>query len=237
MKFGGTSLAEPEKIKVAADKIISAKKKGFKVIAVVSAPSGITDDLIRLSRSMSLKPQKRELDALISTGERISSSLMAMAISAKGHKAVSLDASQAGIKTDDTHVSADIIAVNTKRISLELKKGKIVVIAGFQGIDSKSDVTTLGRGGSDFTAVAVAKAIKADICELYTDVKGIYATNPATDPKAKKIKKINYDDLIKLSKKGTEVRQIKAVRYAGKHLVPLHIRSSFHSETGTFITA
>jgi len=235
MKFGGSSLAEPEKIKVMAERAVKARKRGFAVVMAVSAPADITDDLITLAGLITAKPEPREYAALLSTGEAVSAALMAMAINEKGVKAVSLSGAQAGIKTGSAHTGADIISVRPERIMRELRKGRIAVAAGFQGLNKAGDITTLGRGGSDFTAVALARSLKADACELYTDVKGIYTANPTVVPQAKKIKKISYDAVMELARSGTEVRQLRAIAYAKKHNIALHLRSSFENEEGTLV--
>ncbi|OGS59010.1 MAG: hypothetical protein A3J79_06275 [Elusimicrobia bacterium RIFOXYB2_FULL_62_6] len=235
MKFGGSSLADPEKIKVMAERAVKARRRGFSVVMAVSAPADLTDDLINLSRLLAAKPRPREYDALLSAGEAVSAALMAMAVRARGADAVSLSAFQAGIRTDSAHAAADIISVRPARMLRELKKGRIVVAAGFQGTDKHGDITTLGRGGSDFTAVALARALKAEACELYTDVKGIYTANPTVVPKAKKIKRISYDAVMELARSGTEVRQLRAIAYAKKYGIPLHLRSSFEEEAGTLV--
>lgn len=237
MKFGGRSLAEIEKFKIAAEKAILAKKKGHAVILVLSAPADITDDLNNLAQMTANKPAKRELAALMSTGEQISVSLMAMLINEKGVKAASFNAWQSQIITDSNHTQSQILKIKTENIKKTLRKGTIAVVAGFQGINKNGELTTLGRGGSDLTAVAFAKAFKAEICELYTDVKGIYTENPSINPKAKKIKHITYAKLKKLSARGFEVRQTSAIDFAKKHKIKLHIRSAFHDEKGTIVSA
>ena len=235
MKFGGSSLAEPEKIKVMAERAASARRRGLGVVMVVSAPADITDDLLALSRLITARPDPREQDALLAAGEQLSAALMAMAIAQTGVKAVSLTGAQAGIKTDSRHTDSDILSVSTARILLELKKGKVAVVAGFQGLTKEGDITTLGRGGSDFTAVALARALKAEICELYTDVKGIYTANPTVVPQAKKIRRISYDAVMELARSGTEVRQLRAIAYAKKYSIPLRLRSSFENDEGTLV--
>lgn len=235
MKFGGSSLADPEKIKVMADRAAKARRNGFSVVMAVSAPADLTDDLITLSRRISARPQPREYDALLSTGEAVSAALMAMAVRAKGLDAVSLTAAQAGIRTDSAHTAADVLSVRPARLRRELRKGRIAVVAGFQGVARSGDVTTLGRGGSDLTAVVLAGALGAEMCELYTDVKGIYTANPAVVPQAKKIKRISYDAVMALARAGTEVRQLRAIAYAKRHGIPLHLRSSFETGAGTVV--
>jgi len=235
MKFGGSSLAEPEKIKVMAERAVKARAGGAAVVMAVSAPADITDDLITLSKLITSKPEPREYDALLSAGETVSASLMAMAIRARGVGAVSLSGGQAGIRTGSRHGDADITAVTPARILKELRKGKIAVAAGFQGVNKAGDVTTLGRGGSDLTAVALARALRAAMCELYTDVKGVYTANPAVVPQAKLIKRISYDAVMELARSGTEVRQLRAIAYARKYGIVLRLRSSFENGEGTLV--
>ncbi|MEI7482443.1 MAG: aspartate kinase [Elusimicrobiota bacterium] len=235
MKFGGSSLAEPEKIKIMAERAASARRRGFAVVMTVSAPADITDDLLALSKLLTTKPNPRELDALLAAGEQISAALMAMALARAGVKAVSLTGAQAGIQTDARHTDAEIVSVRPARVLRELEKGRVAVVAGFQGFTKEGDTTTLGRGGSDFTAVVLTHALKAEMCELYTDVKGIYTANPTIVPQAKKVSRISYDAVMELARSGTEVRQLRAIAYAKKHSIPLHLRSSFESATGTLV--
>ena len=235
MKFGGSSLAEPEKIRVMAERALKARAGGFAVVMTVSAPADLTDDLVALSKLLTQAPEPREQDALLATGENISAALMAMAIQARGAKAGSLSGVQAGIRTGPRHGDAGIISVNPARILRELKKGKIVVAAGFQGVNKAGDIATLGRGGSDLTAVALARALKAEICELYTDVKGVYTANPAVVPQAKMMRQVSYDAVMELARCGTEVRQLRAIAYAKEHRIPLRLRSSFENGEGTLV--
>ncbi len=235
MKFGGSSLAEPEKIKIMAERAASARRRGFAVVMTVSAPADVTDDLLALSRRITAKPDPREQDALMASGEQFSAALMAMAITETGVKAVSLTGAQAGIKTDSRHTDSDIISIRPARILRELRKGRVVVVAGFQGVTKGGDISTLGRGGSDFTAVGLSRALKAKICELYTDVKGIYTANPAMVPRARKLQRISYDAVMELARSGSEVRQLRAIVYARKHSIPLRLRSSFESDAGTLV--
>jgi aspartate kinase len=242
LKFGGTSLADCEKIKIAADRIIKSARNGHKIVCVVSAPAHLTDDLLSLGNLISKKwgqlyfSLARESDVLASVGEQISIALMTMAILQKGVDAVSLTGFQAGIRTDTRHTKSNIISINPSRILKELKKNKIVLVAGYQGFNSRFDITTLGRGGSDLTAIFLAKVLKARMCELYTDIQGIYTANPTINPQAKKIRQITYDELMELARTGVEVRQLKAIEFAKKHNVVLHLRSAFHSEKGTLVT-
>ncbi|MCX5785362.1 MAG: aspartate kinase [Elusimicrobia bacterium] len=235
MKFGGTSLSDPEKIRLAAGRAAAEKKRGFSVVLVLSAPGQVTDELLELARRLNPDPHARELDALLSTGESLSVTLAAMALEAAGHRAVSLSGAQAGILTNSAFSNASVLALNPKRIIAELKKGKIAVVAGFQGVNRSGDITTLGRGGSDLTAVALAAALKAEICELYSDVKGIYTANPAIVSSARKLPRVSYEEVMALAEAGTEVRQLRAVACAKKHKITLVLRSSFDSEPGTLV--
>ncbi len=234
-KFGGTSLATPEHIKRVAKRIIEEKRKGKDLVVVVSAMGDTTDKLIELSREITLNPSERELDMLMATGEQISSALLSMAIQEFGEKAISLTGAQVGILTDSSHTKARILKVNKKRIEEEIKKGKIVIVAGFQGTDYESNITTLGRGGSDTTAVALASALKANICEIYTDVDGVFTADPRIVPEAKKLPVITYDEMLELSSAGVKVLQSRAVEFASKYNVKIHVRSSFHRKEGTIV--
>ena len=235
MKFGGTSLSDPEKIRLAAGRAAAEKKKGFAVVLVLSAPGLVTDELLELASRVTKNPDPRELDALLSCGEQLSVTLAAMSLRASGCAAISLTGAQAGILTDNSHLNARLLKVRPKRLLAELKKGRIAVVAGFQAISRSGDVTTLGRGGSDLSAVALAGELKASICELYSDVKGIYTANPALVASARKLSKISYKEVMALARAGTEVRQLKAVAYARKHRIPLLLRSSFDRESGTLV--
>jgi aspartate kinase len=235
MKFGGTSLSDPEKIRLAAGRAAAEKKKGFSVVLVLSAPGQITDELFELAARITQKPKPRELDALLSTGENLSAALAAMALEAAGHSAVSLSGAQAGLLTDSNFSNAGLLTLRPARVISELKKGRIAVVAGFQGISKAGDTTTLGRGGSDLTAVALANTLKAKMCELYSDVKGIYTANPALVSSARKLTRISYDEIIALAEAGTEVRQLCAISYAKNHKIPLVLRSSFDSGRGTWV--
>lgn len=237
VKFGGSSLADPGRIRRAAAMLLAERRGGRRPVAVVSAPADSTDDLLKLAAlagGPELSP--RESDALLASGEQISAALVALALQAEGAKAVSLTGAQAGIRTDDSFSSAAVLSVNPARLRRELAAGRIPVVAGFQGVTARGDVTTLGRGGSDLSAVALARALKAARCEFRTDVKGIYTAHPAVVPGARKIREISYDEVIALAELGTEVRQLRAVKYAREHGIPLHLRSSFHDEPGTLVT-
>lgn len=237
IKFGGSSLADPGKIRRAAAIALASRRSGYAPVVVVSAPADSTDDLLSLAALTGGKDlNPRETDALLAAGEQFSAALLALAIEAEGGKAVSLTGFQAGIRTDDKFSAATVRAVNPGRIKKELKAGRIPVVAGFQGISAAGEITTLGRGGSDLTAVTLARALGSAPCEFRTDVKGIYTAHPAIVPEAGKIKNISYAEVIALAEAGTEVRQLRAIRYAGKYSIPLHLRSSFHDEAGTLVT-
>lgn len=234
-KFGGTSVANPERIKGVADRLIKMREVGNQVVAVVSAMGKTTDDLMALAAAVNDNPPARELDGLLSTGEQVSMTLLALAIFAKGHKAVSYSGRQAGIETNGTHNKAKIVRVNNQRIQRALDAGYIPVVAGFQGIDANDDMTTLGRGGSDTTAVAVAWGIGADVCEIYSDVDGVYTTDPRVAPRARKLDSISYDEMLELSSAGSGVLQMRAVEFAKKWGVVIHARSAFSDAPGTLI--
>jgi len=235
-KYGGTSVEGPERIKRVASRIIETKKRGNRVVIVVSAPGDTTDKLIETAREITQSPTDREMDMLLSTGEQMSIALLAMAINARGEEAVSLTGGQVGIVTDETFTKARIKKINTRNIERELSKDRIVIVAGFQGITAKKDITTLGRGGSDLTAVALASVLKADQCEVYTDVAGVYTADPRIVPDAKKIDRISYDEMLELASLGAQVMVPRSVEVAKKFNVDIHVRSSFNDEEGTVIT-
>ncbi len=234
-KFGGTSVASPERIQMVAKKLIAKKQAGHQVVAVVSAMGKTTDELVGLAASLNDNPPAREMDRLLSTGEQVSMTLLAMAIEARGYKAMSFTGRQAGIETDGMHAKAKIVKVHNERIMEALNKGVIAVVAGFQGIDANGDITTLGRGGSDTTAVAVAHGLGADVCEIYSDVDGVYTADPRVCPRAKKLDVISYDDMLELSSSGAGVLQMRAVEFARKYQVVIHSRSAFSDAEGTYI--
>ncbi len=234
-KFGGTSVASPERIKNVAKRLVRMRQEGHQVVAVVSAMGKTTDELVGLANAINANPPARELDRLLSTGEQVSMTLLAMAIEALGYKSMSFTGRQAGIETDGTHNKAKIIKVDNERIEQALAEGAIPVIAGFQGIDKNGDITTLGRGGSDTTAVAVAWGIKADVCEIYSDVEGVYTCDPRVVPRAKKLDQISYDDMLELASAGSGVLQSRAVEFARKWNVVIHSRSAFSDAEGTYI--
>ena len=234
-KFGGTSVASPERIRNVAKRLVARKQEGNQVVAVVSAMGKTTDELMGLAAAVSDNPPNRELDRLLSTGEQVSMSLLAMAIEARGYRAMSFTGRQAGIETDGTHAKAKIVKVHNERILAALANGYIPVVAGFQGIDANGDITTLGRGGSDTTAVAVAWGIGADVCEIYSDVDGVYSADPRICPHARKLDEISYDDMLEMSAAGSGVLQMRAVEFARKFGVVIHSRSAFSDAPGTFV--
>jgi aspartate kinase len=236
MKFGGTSVGDPERIKSVARRLVAARERGYRVVGVLSAMGDTTDDLIRLAHEISPKPHPREYDMLISTGERISNALCAMAIHDLGHEAISLTGSQAGIVTDAVHGKAKIAEVRTQRINEALDDEMIVLVAGFQGVSADShDVTTLGRGGSNLTAVALAAALGARACEMYTDVEGVFTADPRIVPGARKLTALTYEEMLELSASGAKVLQLRSVEFARNHDVRLHVRSTFSETEGTWI--
>lgn len=234
-KFGGTSVADTERIKHVAKRIIKTKKTGKKVVAVVSAPSGMTDDLIRRAKEISPIPHERELDMLLSTGEQTSIALLAMAIHELGETAISLNGSQVGILTDKAHTKAKIKSINSHKIKKELNAGKIVIVAGFQGITEDLDITTLGRGGSDTTGVALGVALDAEEVEIYTDVDGVYTADPRIVDDAKKIDLISYEEMLELAGAGAKVLHLRSVELAAKYKMKIHLRSSFEECVGTLV--
>jgi len=234
-KFGGSSVANVERIQKVAQRVVSYKKRNKDLVVVVSALGDTTDELIELAAKINNDPSEREMDMLLSTGEQISVALLAMAIHKLGYEAISFTGAQVGIITDANHSKARIIKINADKIQAELKKGRIVIVAGFQGVTLDHDITTLGRGGSDLTAVALAKELKASECEIYTDVEGIYTTDPRIEPKAKKIKSITFDEMLEMASLGAQVMQPRSIEVAKKFNVPLHVRSSFSNKPGTMI--
>ena len=234
-KYGGSSVADAEKIKNVARRIVETKEKGNEVVVVVSAIGDTTDELIQLARKINPKPQERELDVLLSTGEIVSSTLMAMALQNLGHKAVSLSGTQAGIETDTVYSKARIVHIEPKRIVKELEKGNIVIVAGFQGLTKEKDITTLGRGGSDTTAVALAAALKAQICQIYTDVEGVFTADPRIVPEAHKLKEIGYEEMLELATLGAKVMHSRAVELGQVYNMPILVASSFNDKPGTII--
>ena len=235
-KFGGTSVGDLERIQNVANRVSESKKGGNDVVVVVSAMSGETNKLVGYAEHFSSNPARAEMDMLLSAGERVTASLLSIALQEMGHAAVAMTGRKAGILTDKHHTKARIEDINPKNMKDAVAAGKIVVVAGFQGVNTHGDVTTLGRGGSDLSAVAIAGAIKADLCEIYTDVSGIYTTDPRIEPKAKKLDKISYDEMLELASLGAKVLQNRSVEMAKKLNVNLVTRTSFSNEEGTLIT-
>ncbi len=235
-KYGGTSVGNPERIKNVARRVCRTKEEGHDVVVVVSAMSGETDKLINLAYQVTDNPDPREMDMLVSTGERVTIALLAMAIQSLGYKAQSFTGRQAGIISDQVHTKARIEKITGERLRQALKEGKIAVVAGFQGINEQDDVTTLGRGGSDLTAVAVAAALNADYCDIYTDVDGVYTTDPNVVPTARKLDKISYDEMLEMASLGAKVLQTRSVEFAKKYNVPVRVLSSFNDNPGTLVT-
>ena len=234
-KYGGTSVGSLERIQRVAERIIKTKKESGRVVAVVSAMGDTTDRLVEMARSITEAPSEREMDMLLATGEMVSSALLSMAIEARGYEAVSLTGPQSGIVTDRAHKNARILDIDTGRIDKELERGRIVVCAGFQGHSDKRDITTLGRGGSDTTAVALAAALSAERCEIYTDVDGVYTSDPRKVPGARKLSVISYDEMLELAFLGAKVLHPRSVELARKFNMPLEVRSSFEDRPGTRI--
>jgi aspartate kinase len=236
MKFGGTSVADADKLKHVARRLVAARESGARVVAVLSAMGSTTDELLDLARQISARPEPRELDMLISVGERISCALAAMAIHDLGHEAISLTGSQAGIVTDTVHGKAKIVDVRARRINEALDEDTIVLVAGFQGVSADSfDVTTLGRGGSDTTAVALAAALRAGACEIYTDVQGVYSADPRLVPTARKLDALTYEEMLEMAASGARVMATRSIEVARSHNVKLHVRSTFGTDDGTWI--
>jgi aspartate kinase len=234
-KYGGTSVADPDRIKHVAKRVVASAEAGHQVCVVVSAMGAMTDQLLELAGEVSQHPHPREQDMLLTAGERISSALLAMAVIELGRDAVSLTGSQAGIVTDETHGKARIVELRPQRVLAALEGGKIVIIAGFQGVSGTSDITTLGRGGSDTTAVAVAAGLAADVCEIYTDVDGVFTADPRVVPGARKLDAVTYEEMLELAASGAKVLALRSVEYARTHGVAVHVRSSFGEADGTWI--
>ncbi len=235
-KYGGTSVGSVERIQAVAERVKRTVDQGHKVVVVVSAMSGETNRLIGLAKDISVQPKPRELDVLVSTGEQVTIALLCMALSEIGQEARSYTGAQAGIKTDNSYNKARIKDINTDKVMSDLDKGRVVVIAGFQGINEDGDVTTLGRGGSDTSAVAMAAALKADECQIYTDVDGVYTTDPRVVPNARKMSRITFEEMLEMASLGSKVLQIRSVEFAGKYDVTLRVLSSFTDSEGTLIT-
>src|SRR3954464_15892561 len=236
-KFGGTSVADAKKLHIAAKRAIAAKEKGNQVVVVVSAMGHTTDELIKMAKQVCDNPPKREMDQLLATGEQVTIALIAMAIHAQGHEVISFTGGQIGLVTDNAFSKARIQSINQQRIQEQLSAGKIVIIAGFQGVTPDGHMTTLGRGGSNATLVAIGAVLKADVCENYTDVDGIFTADPRVCKNARKIEQISYDEMLELSGLGASVLQTRAVEFAKKYNVPLHVRNSQNESEGTWIVA
>src|SRR5918998_5859538 len=234
-KYGGTSVGDAERIKHVAERIVTTADSGQRVCVVVSAMGTTTDELVDLAAQISPAPHERELDMLLTAGERISMALLSMAIIDLGREAVSLTGSQAGIVTDTSHGRARIVDVRARRVHEALDAGKIAIVAGFQGVSTDYDVTTLGRGGSDTTAVALAAALGADVCEIYTDVEGGYTADPRLVPHARKLDRIPYEDMLEMAASGAGVLMLRCVEYGRRQGIPIHVRSSFSNSTGTWV--
>ncbi len=235
-KFGGTSVADPDRIRAVADHLVRTRRAGNDVVAVVSAMGKSTDDLVRLANDVARHPGGREMDMLLTAGERISMALLSMAVEDLGQPAVSFTGSQAGIVTDTEHGKAKIIEVRGERIREALAEGKVAIVAGFQGVSTARDITTLGRGGSDTTAVALAAALGADVCEIYTDVEGVYTADPRIVPTARKLSRVSFDEMLEMAATGGRVLALRSVEFARNHHVKVHVRSSFTWAPGTWVT-
>ncbi|MHA1544656.1 MAG: aspartate kinase [Alphaproteobacteria bacterium] len=234
-KYGGTSVANPQRIKKVAERVARYRRRGYSLVVVVSALGDTTDDLIELAHQINEEPSEREMDMLMSTGEQISVALLAMAIHKLGFKAKSFTGAQVGIITDDAYTRAKIVRINARRIKKELEQGKIVIVAGFQGITLNRDITTLGRGGSDVTAVALAKSLGSCLCEIYTDVDGVFTADHQIVPGARKLPRLSYDEMLELASLGSQVLHSRSVEIAKKFNIPIHVRSSFNNRPGTKI--
>jgi aspartate kinase len=235
-KFGGTSVGSLEKIQSLAIKIKGFRDQGHRVVVVVSAMSGQTNKLIKMAHAIQEVPNRRELDVIMSTGEQVTVALMSMALEAVGCPAISMTGGQVRILTDNVHTKARILDIGEERVRAELESGKVVVVAGFQGVDEKGDITTLGRGGSDTTAVALAAALKADECQIYTDVDGVYTTDPRVVSCARRLERITFEEMLEMASQGSKVLQIRSVEFAGKYNVPLRVLHSFKEGPGTLIS-
>ena len=235
-KYGGSSMADPEKIKTVARRVVETARLGYRVVVVVSAMGRTTDSLLELARAVSREPPPRELDLLLATGEQVSIALLAMALEALGCPARSFTGAQVPIVTDTTHTRARILKIENDRIRQALESGHVVVVAGFQGVTDDDEITTFGRGGSDLTGVALASALKADACEIYTDVDGVYTADPNIVPEARKLPRISYDEMLEMASLGAKVLQSRSVQFAKKYGVPVHVRSTFKPDPGTLVT-
>src|SRR5918992_3349774 len=234
-KYGGSSVADISRIRTVAERVIRAKKDGFAVVVVVSAMGETTDELMAQAHELTPMPHPREMDLLLTAGERIAMSLLAIAINAQGYQAASYTGSQAGIITDTRHGKARIVDIRPGRIREALERGDVVIVAGFQGVSTAYDVTTLGRGGSDTTAVALAAALGAESCEIYTDVDGVFTADPRVVPQARKLHAVSYEEMLEMAASGAKVLQLRSVEFARNHGAKVHVRSSFSDEAGTWI--
>lgn len=235
-KFGGSSVANPDRIKRVAQRVVETKRGGTDIVVVVSALGDTTDELLHLASQVSRHPAERELDMLMATGEQVSVALLAIAIHELGEDAVSFTGAQVGILTDGTHTKARLVDISTRRIEDELAKRRVVIVAGFQGVNLNQDITTLGRGGSDLTAVALAAALHAHACEIFTDVEGVYTADPRVVPQARKLQAISYDEMLEMASLGAQVMQARSIFVAKRFKIPIHVRSSFSVREGTMIT-
>jgi len=234
-KYGGTSVGDIERIRNVAGRVIETKRRGNQVVVVVSAMAGETDRLLNLAHQITKAPNERELDVILSTGEQVSIGLLSLAIQEMGHRAISFMGFQVGIQTDSAHTRARITSIDAERVRQALKEGAIAIVAGFQGITEEEDITTLGRGGSDLTGVAMAAALDAEVCEIYTDVEGVYTADPNIVPEARKLSRISYDEMLEMASLGAKVLQSRSVEFAKNHGVPIHVRSSFNNNPGTMV--
>jgi aspartate kinase len=235
-KYGGSSVADAQKIRGVARRVVETAQSGHGVVVVVSAMGRTTDALIRQAHEVTPTPPEREMDMLLATGEQVSIALLAMAIDALGHKARSFTGEQAGIRTDAAHTRARIVGIGGDKVRRALDDGYVAIVAGFQGVTGEDDITTLGRGGSDLTAVALAAALRADVCEVYTDVDGVYTADPNIVPEARKLARISYDEMLEMASLGAKVLQSRSVEFAKKYGVPVHVRSTFKADPGTIVT-
>jgi aspartate kinase len=235
-KYGGSSVADAQKIRGVARRVVETTKAGHGTVVVVSAMGKTTDGLIRLAHEVTPTPPEREVDMLLATGEQVSIALLAMAIHALGYKARSFTGEQAGIRTDAAHTRARIVGIDGDKVRRALDDGYVAIVAGFQGVTEEDDITTLGRGGSDLTAVALASALGADVCEIYTDVDGVYTADPNIVPEARKLDRISYDEMLEMASLGAKVLQSRSVEFAKKYGVPVHVRSTFKADPGTLVT-
>ncbi|MEI8188549.1 MAG: aspartate kinase [candidate division NC10 bacterium] len=234
-KYGGTSVGDVDRIKNVARRVTQARAAGHDVVVVVSAMAGETDRLIGLAQKMAERPDERELDVVLATGEQVSIGLLSLAIQGLGYRGRSFTGSQVRIQTDDVHTKARIVSIDADRVRQALAEGEIAIVAGFQGVSAEDEITTLGRGGSDLTAVAMAAALAADVCEIYTDVDGVYTADPNIVPEARKLDRISYDEMLEMASLGAKVLQTRSVEYAKNYLVPVHVRSSFNDNPGTMV--